>query len=118
MLAHLENDGIFAVETCVADLIGDALDGPDYVRVAIISSIGGNDTLLGGEGDDRLQGGPGNDILRGGKGDDWLEGQAGSDTLQVTDNETPTLTVDVAAASVAETAGAAARQVSRVRTEQ
>ena len=56
---------------------GDALFGDDPSN----PSVGGNDTLNGGDGDDGLDGGAGDDGLNGGKGVDWLYGQAGNDQL-------------------------------------
>ncbi len=60
-------------------------DGNDSVTgnadANLISTQGGNDTVLGGGGNDTLLGGAGNDRLEGGDGDDRLEGGDGDDTL-------------------------------------
>ncbi len=46
-----------------------------------ISSLGGNDCILGGSGDDDLLGGNGTDILLGGLGNDTLRGGTSADNL-------------------------------------
>jgi Ca2+-binding RTX toxin-like protein len=47
----------------------------------IDEDVGGNDTLVGGEGDDYLHGGAGDDLLNGDAGNDALFGDNGNDML-------------------------------------
>jgi Ca2+-binding RTX toxin-like protein len=54
----------------------DGEDGDD-----VLSSGGGDDTLIGGPGKDNLDGGDGNDVLIGGDNDDKLNGGKGRDIL-------------------------------------
>lgn len=60
-------------------------DGNDSVTgttgANLISTQGGNDTVLGGGGNDTILGGAGADRLDGGDGDDSLVGGDGNDTL-------------------------------------
>jgi Ca2+-binding RTX toxin-like protein len=46
-----------------------------------IDGQAGNDTLVGGGGQDTLQGGEGNDTITGGSGDDEVDGGQGNNTL-------------------------------------
>jgi len=73
-------------------LYGDGIDDfGEFDEDILNSSIGGNDTLIGGAGEDRLYGGGGNDTLYGDKSDnttptdvnnnDDLYGGSGDDTL-------------------------------------
>jgi Ca2+-binding RTX toxin-like protein len=63
------------------ELFGD-VGGSDAALVSgFIPIVGGNDTLIGGNGDDLLDGGGGNDQLAGNAGNDTLRGLAGRDTL-------------------------------------
>ncbi len=48
----------------------------------IVQSLGGNDSLYGGEGRDRLDGGAGDDLLVGGADRDLLTGGFGADTFR------------------------------------
>jgi Ca2+-binding RTX toxin-like protein len=66
-------------------LISDA-DLHEYITQNITQfnvggTLGGDDTLLGGNGNDILFGQAGNDILIGGKGNDTLIGGGGTDTF-------------------------------------
>ncbi|UWQ15617.1 Hint domain-containing protein [Aliiroseovarius sp. M344] len=51
-------------------------------------SVGGNDTIDGGDGDDVIYGQGGNDTLTGGLGVDTLDGGEGTDTLNVAAGDT------------------------------
>ena len=53
------------------------------LRVATPASltVGGNDTMDGGNGNDMMYGQGGNDVMHGSAGDDYMEGNAGSDTM-------------------------------------
>jgi Ca2+-binding RTX toxin-like protein len=62
-------------------LRGDGLAGPADGPHLEFATIGGNDTLQGGNGDDRLLGGGGRDVLWGGANTDVLEGHDGEDLL-------------------------------------
>ncbi len=48
---------------------------------AYMSTVGGDDTIIGGAGNDRAYGGSGRDVLSGGGGNDSLNGGSGDDTL-------------------------------------
>lgn len=48
---------------------------------ARISTLGGNDTLIGGNGNDRLDAGTGNDLIRYSRGSDTVIGGDGVDTV-------------------------------------
>jgi Ca2+-binding RTX toxin-like protein len=53
----------------------------DQVKVMVLQSTDGNDTLTGYAGDDAINGGLGNDYLYGQDGNDVLDGGAGDDRL-------------------------------------
>ena len=55
---------------------GQLIDGSN-----ITGKLGGNDSLVGGDGDDTIIGGPGHDILIGGAGNDLLNDGLGNDTI-------------------------------------
>ena len=59
----------------------DDLSLLSVTRGLIINGLGGNDTLVGGEGVDSIAGGTGADRLDGALGDDALTGDAGNDVL-------------------------------------
>lgn len=48
---------------------------------SIKDNVGGDDSLVAGDGADFLDGGAGRDVLRGGAGDDFLLGRSGRDLL-------------------------------------
>lgn len=56
-------------------------DGGNDLLLGDDGLLGGNDSLLGGQGDDTLRGGAGDDRLIGGGGRDVLSGGAGADTF-------------------------------------
>ena len=71
-------------------IYGNAQSGTQAVWVSDVhfdtipdTSIGGNDTIDGGDGDDIIYGQGGNDTLTGGSGSDTLDGGDGDDTLNV-----------------------------------
>lgn len=60
----------------------EGLDGPDIIWGDNSTLVGGDDTLLGGDGNDSLDGGAGDDALDGGNGNDFaIIGRSGVDTL-------------------------------------
>jgi surface adhesion protein len=61
-------------------------DGKNALTVA--STMGGNDTLLGGDGNDIIFGQAGSDTLIGGKGNDILWGGTGADTFKWVSGDT------------------------------
>ncbi len=55
-----------------------------FLRSALLLdrlTVGGADTMSGGDGNDRMWGGIGNDTMDGGVGDDYMEGNLGSDIM-------------------------------------
>ncbi|MFD9804199.1 calcium-binding protein, partial [Streptomyces sp. NPDC059071] len=54
-------------------------DNVDSALEVSIGTVGGADTLFGGDGPDHVRGGPGPDRLNGGPGTDDCDGEAGAD---------------------------------------
>ena len=73
--AHIVNAADPWVGTENADFFVDDADG------TTIQVLGGNDTVLAGEGDDTIDGGAGRDLLLGEEGADTIHGGADDDTL-------------------------------------
>jgi Ca2+-binding RTX toxin-like protein len=70
----------------------DGFAGDDLLDLDGLSTLGGNDTGLGGDGNDTVLGGGGQDVLIGGAGNDvliggadpdWVEGNGGSDWMEL-----------------------------------
>ena len=57
----------------------------------MIEGLGGDDSIVGGDGHDRMFGGTGNDVLDGGNGIDAMAGDVGNDTYFV-DNPSDVVT--------------------------
>ncbi|ABG30296.1 type I secretion protein [Roseobacter denitrificans] len=66
-------------EFAVFDYQLDASEVATIEREGI--TMGGHDSLFGGDGNDLLQGGGGNDVLSGGAGNDTIYGDGGNDVL-------------------------------------
>ncbi|PIE40354.1 MAG: hypothetical protein CSA51_01330, partial [Gammaproteobacteria bacterium] len=58
----------------------------DAARSDHLYGMGGDDTLVGGDGNDHLDGGAGSDTLHGGKGQDQLYGKGGDDHFYAGEN--------------------------------
>ncbi len=65
----------------------DRIDLRNGVLTGLVTSGGGNDTVLGAAGQDEAVAGDGNDLLRGFAEDDDLDGGNGLDTLQGGDGD-------------------------------
>ena len=65
--------------TQIGSSFANIIDGDDAANYIV--SLGGNDTLTGGDGNDTLAGGDDQDSLSGGNGRDQLYGEHGDDTL-------------------------------------
>ncbi|NET30946.1 MAG: calcium-binding protein [Cyanothece sp. SIO1E1] len=83
-----------------SSVVSDGISVTNSISISVntttisITSIQGDDTLLGGQGHDWLIGSHGNDFFRGGLGQDTLTGASGADTfvLEMADpGATPTL---------------------------
>ena len=74
-----EGDRLKNIERLQGSNYGDRLTGDDNANW--FSSLGGDDTLIGGGGDDTLIGGGGDDTLSGGGGDDTLTGGPGGNDI-------------------------------------
>ncbi|MGE3612047.1 MAG: calcium-binding protein, partial [Sulfurimonas sp.] len=63
-----------------------ATEGDDYLTFGdegvSVDALGGNDTVISGNGNDTLRGGEGNDTLIAGLGDDVLYGEDGNDIVR------------------------------------
>jgi Ca2+-binding RTX toxin-like protein len=79
--SRVEGDVTLSADTASATNSTYAFAEATAGAVALSSSAGGNDSLVGGNGADTLWGGLGNDVLSGGDGADSLLGGAGADTM-------------------------------------
>ncbi|MCI5060575.1 MAG: type I secretion C-terminal target domain-containing protein [Alphaproteobacteria bacterium] len=80
-------DGVTVDKLLITDNIAYTPAGMGPAESTQNSSVGGDDTINGGDGDDIIQGDIGNDILSGGNDDDTIYGGAGNDTINGDDGD-------------------------------
>ncbi len=74
-----------ALSTSAGGFVIDGGDGND--TMAMDSTYGGDDVLIGGAGNDHLYGGAGDDRIDGGLDNDTLSGERGADVIEGGDGD-------------------------------
>lgn len=85
---HWENQGQQVISGTVTSPGGATEDLADSSMIIGPETVGGSDSITGGDGDDFIAGGVGDDVLDGGSGSDVLNGGAGNDTIIVDQGDT------------------------------
>lgn len=70
-----------AIEQIIGSLSADVFDFSGRTEPLLISSLAGDDVVIGTQGDDRIFGGAGNDVLSGGAGNDLIVDTLGSNDM-------------------------------------
>lgn len=70
-----------AIERIIGSPFGDMFDYSGRTEPLLISSLAGDDVVIGTQGNDRMFGGAGNDVLSGAAGDDLIVDTLGSNDM-------------------------------------
>jgi Ca2+-binding RTX toxin-like protein len=83
----MREDGVYADKILITDDPGYTPTGLGPAESGQNSSVGGDDTIYGGNGNDIIDGDIGNDLLNGEDGDDTIYGGAGQDIVNGGDGD-------------------------------